>query len=115
MKGMILIPDISGFTNFVATTDPEVGINVIRELLDTVIDNNPLPVNLSEVEGDALLFYRVGKPLPVRELLLAVAQMNDAFNEKFAELKLKYNLAGKLIMKFIVHFGELAVYEIKRV
>ena len=55
MKGLIFIPDISGFTNFVKKIDDELGWKITRELLIEIIESNPLYLEISEIEGDAVL------------------------------------------------------------
>ena len=54
----ILIPDISGFTTFVARTELEHSAHIVTELLDVLAAANTTGLTLSEVEGDALLLYR---------------------------------------------------------
>ena len=65
-KGLVFIPDISGFTNFVTNTEIEHSRHVIQELLELLIDSNPLKLEISEVEGDAILFYKFGAPYKIR-------------------------------------------------
>jgi hypothetical protein len=113
MKGLIFIPDISGFTNFVKSIDMDLGVSITRDLLNEIIDNNPLDVELSEIEGDALLFYKTGKPLPLRQVFAGVQKMYDAFNCKFKSLKEQHGIELDLSLKFIVHYGEINVYEIR--
>ena len=56
-KSLLFIPDISGFTNFVQTTEVEHSQHVIAELLEILIDANANEFQLAEVEGDALFFF----------------------------------------------------------
>ena len=51
-KGLIFIPDINEFTNFVTNTEIE---HSRQELLEILIDSNSLGLEISEVEGDAIL------------------------------------------------------------
>ena len=57
-ESFLFIPDISGFTDFVNNTDIEHGQHIISELLQNIIDSNNLEMIVSEVEGDAVLFYK---------------------------------------------------------
>jgi len=59
MQGLIFIPDISGFTNFVKNIDIDLGVSITSDLLNGIIDNNPLDLDISEIEGDAVLYYRL--------------------------------------------------------
>ena len=55
---LIFIPDISGFTDFVNTTAIEHSQHIISELLEIIIETNYLGFEISEIEGDAVLFYK---------------------------------------------------------
>lgn len=113
MKGLICIPDISGFTNFVKSIEIDDGVSIIRDLLSEIIENNPLSLELSEIEGDAILFYKIGKPIPLDTVFDAFYQMYDAFDKKYYSLREKYNVHIDLSLKFILHYGEMSVYDIK--
>ena len=60
---LLFIPDISGFTKFVNSTEVAHGRHVIAELLDIIIGADELGLTVSELEGDAVFSYRDG-PLP---------------------------------------------------
>ena len=57
-RGLLFIPDISGFTRFV--TETEIGHSrlIIQELLEVLINANESGLEVSEIEGDAILFYK---------------------------------------------------------
>lgn len=55
---LIFIPDISGFSKFVNETDVIHSQHIIEELLEILIDANEMNLQLSEIEGDAILFYK---------------------------------------------------------
>ena len=57
-RGLIFIPDISGFTRFINETDIEHSRLIIQELLELLINENKINLQISEVEGDAILFYK---------------------------------------------------------
>ncbi|MEP7233227.1 MAG: DUF2652 domain-containing protein [Ginsengibacter sp.] len=113
MKGLIFIPDISGFTNFVKSTDINLGVSITRDMLNNIIDNNPLEMNLSEIEGDAVLFYKIGQPLPLKEIINGFTNMYEAFNNLFKKWKSQYYIEADLSLKLIVHYGDIIVYDIK--
>lgn len=113
MKGLIFIPDISGFTNFVRNIDIDLGVCITRDLLNKIIENNPLRMELSEIEGDSILFYKLGKPIPLKYVLKSFKIMYDAFDAGYLQWKLKYNIHTDLSLKLIVHYGNIAVYDIK--
>jgi hypothetical protein len=70
VQSLLFIPDISGFTNFVQTTEVENSQHVIAELLEILISSNTQELQLAEVEGDALFFYKENN-IPSQEKLLA--------------------------------------------
>lgn len=113
MKGLIFIPDISGFTNFVKSIDMDLGVSITRDLLNSIIDNNPLDMDLSEIEGDAVLFYKLGKPFPLKEVMSGFKNMYEAFDTRFKKWKLQYKIEADLSLKLIVHYGDIIVYDIK--
>jgi len=69
-KGTILIVDISGYTHFVKEADHAAGAQVISSLLSSIITNNTLGFHISEIEGDAILFYKYGKAVVEAHRLL---------------------------------------------
>ena len=84
-KSLLFIPDISGYTKFVQNTEVEHSQHVIAELLEILIDANTEQLQLAEVEGDALFFYKEGE-VPSREKLLA--QVETMFTAFYSHLKL---------------------------
>ncbi|MGB5482276.1 MAG: DUF2652 domain-containing protein, partial [Eudoraea sp.] len=78
-KSLLFIPDISGFTKFVQTTEAAHSQHVIAELLEVLIEANTEELQLAEVEGDALFFYREGELLSQEKLLAQIETMFTAF------------------------------------
>ncbi|MFQ5445796.1 MAG: DUF2652 domain-containing protein, partial [Saprospiraceae bacterium] len=74
-NALIFIPDISGFTRFVADVEISHSQHIIGELLDTLIGANETGLEVSEIEGDAILFYRFGEAPPAEALLAQVRRM----------------------------------------
>lgn len=119
-EGLLFLPDISGFTNFINETSSEHSKHIIAELLEILIDQNEIGLELAEIEGDALFFYKEG-PLPSRQEILSQAhKMYTAFH---SHLLLYDNLricscgacksAVDLKLKFIVHAGPLDYIEVR--
>ena len=113
-KGLIFIVDISGFTRFVSRTANEDGNLIIRQLFNSIINANELSFQISEIEGDAILFYRFGKPLPVSKILAQFRKMLRSFQAQIKKLKGIYPIVKDLSIKVIVHYGEMSVYQIGR-
>lgn len=119
-KSLLFIPDISGFTKFVQTTEVEHSQHVIAELLEVLIEANTQELKLAEVEGDALFFYKQGE-IPSQEKLLA--QIETMFTAFYSHLKLleKNRIcschacasAPNLQLKIVAHCGGLQYIEVQ--
>src|SRR5215207_9479083 len=81
-KGLLFIPDISGFTRFINETEIDHSRLIIQELLELLINANQLGLEVSEIEGDAILFYKFGDPPPMDELYRQVENMFCAFHRQ---------------------------------
>ncbi len=114
LKASIFIPDISGYTEFLSSTELEHSSHIINELLKVLVDSNSTDLTLAEIEGDALLFYRTGEPLSFAEMSRQVVEMFSNFH---AHLKIierdsicqcgACQTASNLSLKFVVHYGEI--------
>lgn len=119
-QGLLFIPDISGFTQFVSQSDIEHSRLIIQELLETLINANHMELEISEVEGDAILFYKYGEQPPLEELYAQVEKMFCAFH-RCISLYDTYrfcwcpacNSAVNLTLKIITHYGEFTGYNVK--
>ncbi|WP_339715710.1 DUF2652 domain-containing protein [uncultured Kriegella sp.] len=114
---LLCIPDISGFTKFMSDTDFELSSKVIPSLLNKIIYSNEIGLKVSEIEGDAVLFYRTGELPPFEEL---IAQCKFFYTEFYKQLAVLRNKNGHkrdaakipkiLGLKIILHYGqEIAV------
>ncbi|MCH8330473.1 MAG: DUF2652 domain-containing protein, partial [Bacteroidetes bacterium] len=113
-EALILIPDITGFTEFVNNTDIEHSQHIIAELLELLIDANQLNLEVSEIEGDAVLFYRFGKPPGIEEVVEQGKKMFIDFHEhlrRYAQDRIcncgACASADRLTIKVIVHSGHI--------
>lgn len=119
-RGLLFIPDISGFTRFVTDTEIEHSRLIIQELLEVLIDSNQLDLKISEVEGDAILFYKYGDSPDLQTLYKQVENMFRAFHRslnvydyrRFCYCK-ACNAAVNLSLKIITHYGEFTGYTIQ--
>ena len=108
----ILIPDISGYTDFMNRTELDHSAHIVNELLELIVNSNNSGFYLSEIEGDALLFYKKGEPLAWPGL---VRQCLDMFENFHKQLKIierdtvcqcgACQSATNLNLKFILHYG----------
>ncbi len=110
--GIILIPDFSGFTEFVFNTKLYTGEYIVRQLLSILIDVNDAYFDISEIEGDAILFYKYDKNPSYQKVSRVLRSMRNAFNMKILELNEMLNTTIELSLKFIVHYGKFSQYNI---
>lgn len=117
---LIFIPDISGFTKFVNSTEIDHAKHIIEELLEVLIDSNEIGLELSEIEGDALLFYRPGKAPTAAELLAQIQRMYVNFHGHLKRYETHRICscgaccsATDLSLKFVSHYGEVANKQVK--
>lgn len=110
---LICIPDISGFTKFMSDVDIELAAKVIPTLLNNIIYSNELDFKVSEIEGDAILFYRTGSLPTFNDL---INQMRFFYTEFYKQLKsldesfshlIKGNDIPEILgLKIILHYGK---------
>lgn len=117
---LIFIPDISGYTKFVNSTEILHAKHILEELLEVLINANEINMNLSEIEGDALLFFRKGKAPTLDEMMSQVKKMFIRFHEYLKQLETHRicscgacSTASNLTIKFIAHYGEVAENHVK--
>lgn len=110
----LLIPDISGFTSFVHSTELEHSQHIISGLLTTLIDANELDLTVAEIEGDAVLFYaenRVPQPLQVvaqaERMFLAFHRWIDEFVATCPCSCSACQSVRQLTLKVVAHAGPL--------
>ncbi len=110
--GIILIPDFSGFTEFVFNTKLYTGEYIVRQLLSILIDENNQYFKISEIEGDAILFYRYDPKPSYEKISKMLRNMKNAFNSKVQQLIVELSIPIDLSLKFIVHYGRFSQYNI---
>ncbi|GAA4153649.1 hypothetical protein GCM10022217_09650 [Chryseobacterium ginsenosidimutans] len=111
-NGIILIPDFNGFTEFVFNTKLYTGQYIVTQLLSTLIEANRDYFEISEIEGDAILFYRYDANPSYQKISKLLRNMQNAFNEKVKELSDILNTSIDLSLKFIVTYGKFSQYKI---
>jgi hypothetical protein len=119
-KGLLFIPDISGFTRFVNEIEIEHSRHIIQQLLEVLINANRLGLEISEIEGDAILFYKFGQPLELSEIYKQVEHMFCEFHRhlnaydsrKICQCRACVSAVG-LTLKVITHYGEFTTYNVK--
>ena len=109
---LLCIPDISGFTKFMGKADFELSSKVIPSLLNKIIYSNEIGLKISEIEGDAVLFYRNGELPSFEKLIEQCRFFYSEFYKQLNELREKYNdnvdakkIPQILGLKIILHHG----------
>ncbi|WP_084825441.1 DUF2652 domain-containing protein [Sphingobacterium sp. IITKGP-BTPF85] len=113
-KGLVFIVDISGYSQFIREISPPQGISIIRHLLKGIIKCNFLSFKISEIEGDAILFYHLGTPPSVKDILKQFGHMRNSFKKNLRHYYLKFPNIKHLDLKAIAHYGNLVEFRINR-
>ena len=118
--GLLFIPDISGFTQFINKTEIEHSRLVIQELLEILINANQIGLEISEIEGDAILFYKFGETPRLEELYKQIEKMFCSFHRHLISYEFRRLCQCKacssaigLTLKVITHYGEFSGYNVK--
>jgi hypothetical protein len=119
-SGLIFIPDISGFTQFVNSVELEHSQHIIQELLETILDANEMGLDVSEVEGDAILFYKLGVSPNLNVTYKQVEKMFLSFHKHLEQYESRRTCqcnacisAIHLTLKVITHYGEFTEYRLR--
>ncbi len=120
-RGLLFIPDISGFTRFVHESEIEHSRFIIQELLEILINANKIGLEVSEIEGDAILFYKYGDPPSLQQVYEQVRQMFCSFHSHLQAYEHRRICQCKacisavdLSLKVITHYGEFTGYNVKQ-
>jgi hypothetical protein len=119
-RGLLFIPDISGFTRFINEIELGHSQHIIQQLLEVLINSNQIGLEVSEIEGDAILFYKFGTPLELETLYRQVERMFCEFHRhlnaydqrKICQCRACV-AAINLSLKVITHYGEFTTYQVK--
>jgi len=112
-RGFLILADVSGFTAFVTTTELEHGSEIIAALLDEVIGHLSPPLEIQEIEGDAVF------ALGGERSELPRTRLFEVLEDAFAAFKLRQRAMqdaevclcgacqqiGTLDLKMVVHHG----------
>jgi hypothetical protein len=119
-KGLLFIPDISGFTRFVNEMEIDHSRHIIQELLEILINANQIGLEISEIEGDAILFYKYGDAPDLKTLYSQVEKMFCEFHRHIAAYEYRRLCQCKacraaigLSLKVVTHYGEFTGYNVK--
>lgn len=114
------IPDITGFTKFITSTeDPEFANQVISDVLNRTTKANLLNMSIAEIEGDAVFFYKTGRLPAINKVAKQCQLIYDTFTttiqeyqQSSPELYEKYLSKNQLGIKIVIHHGAISLTEI---
>ena len=119
-KGLLFIPDISGFTKFVTEMEIDHSRHIIEELLELMINSNDIGLEISEIEGDAILFYKYGEAPQMETLYKQVEKMFCEFHRHLMAYEYgrlcqcqACRAAVNLTLKVVTHYGEFTGYNVR--
>lgn len=126
---LLVVADISGYTPFMLTHERSSrhGDIIVSDLLETLMAHIDVPLEISQVEGDALFLYA---PMPVdaavwarrrHRLLERIIDLITRFNQRVAEIG-AYSVckcpacahSGDLKLKIVIHSGEALLTQVGR-
>ncbi len=110
----ILIPDISGFTEYMTTTELSHSSYAIHKLINAIVNTVGEEYEVSEIEGDAVLIIRKGPAPSQKEILDTCLSIFNAFHlqRNWMQHSTVCPCAAcvaisNLTLKFVVHYGPL--------
>ncbi|MBC7912725.1 MAG: DUF2652 domain-containing protein [Pyrinomonadaceae bacterium] len=114
------VPDITGFTKFIATSDLSFSSSFIPGLLRRLVNANIINLAVGEIEGDAIFFYRTGRLPSISMVAKQCRLLFQTFHNylKIIEKEDPENFAkhladGQMGLKIIVHYGDIMAANIK--
>ncbi len=126
-QGILLVSDISGYTNFVRqhTRSASHARQITVRLLKAIVSASSPPLSVAELEGDAVFFYALGSeeevPGLVKQVKEQIPRLFRAFTKELKVLSAGPDCSchacaciGALRLKQVVHAGEVAVEKIGR-
>ncbi len=114
-RATLFIPDITGFTKFVKSTEINHSKHIIEELIKIIIQEGKKEFEMVEVEGDAVFFYKedlVSPEVVVRTAKKIFIQFHkhllDYEHNRICECG-ACTTAVDLKLKFITHSGDISM------
>ena len=111
-EGALVLADISGYSKFIAQTEVDHSWSILHELLDTMVRSLQGRMDVSQVEGDAILFI---SGLTTPEVITAAEGTFVAFHRRLRDMQSVTTCPcnacaniGMLKLKFVVHHGKFS-------
>ena len=111
-EGALVLADISGYSAFIAQTEVDHSWSILHELLDTMVRSVAGRMDVSQVEGDAILFIS-GLSMP--DVVSSLEGTFIAFHRRLRDMQTVTTCPcsacaniGILKLKFVVHNGKFS-------
>jgi uncharacterized protein YndB with AHSA1/START domain len=112
--GFLLLADISGFDAYLANVELDHANDVLKELLELIIDTLSPPMQIASVHQDAVLAYQLQQELVRSETMLELTEATYfAFRDRLKSIARNNTCDCRacqavptLDLKFLVHYGE---------
>jgi uncharacterized protein YndB with AHSA1/START domain len=111
-EGALVLADISGYSKFVQQTEVDHSWSILHELLDTMVRSLSGRMDVSQVEGDAILFI---SGLSTADVIHALEDTFVAFHRRLRDMQAVTTCPcnacaniGILKLKFVVHHGRFS-------
>ena len=110
--GALVLADISGFTEFVTATELEHGPPIVADLLSHVMRHLSPPLQIQEVEGDAVFALGLDDEVVPERLPEVLDRAYVAFRSRQHEMQAAETCTcnacrniGRLDLKIVTHYG----------
>ena len=115
----LLLADLSGYTEYVAASEPEHAPAMAGDLVESVVKQLRPAFRLEKLEGDAAFLLAPANGLTGTQLLDAIDAAYDAFNRRVESLKQgttcdceSCRRVPDLDLKFVVHVGTVTRHRV---
>lgn len=117
--GFLFIADITGYTVYLSGSELEHAHDVLRRLLTLLIDSTRPPLQVSSLQGDAVLSYAISGDLLKPQTFIEIIESTYVNFRQAIELMVLNNRCqcracaniGALDLKFFLHAGSFIVQE----
>ncbi|MFN2221111.1 MAG: DUF2652 domain-containing protein, partial [Candidatus Promineifilaceae bacterium] len=117
--GYLLLADISGFDAYLANVELDHANDVLKELLELVVDSLSPPMQIASIHQDAVLAYQLQQEVSRGEGMLELTEATYmAFRDRLKSIARNNTCDCRacqavptLDLKFLVHYGEFSTQE----
>ena len=112
-RGVLLVADISGYTDYVVASPLEYAEDVVSDVTTTVVDRLGAVITVNKLEGDAAFGYALDEELDATMLLDTIEECYFAFRGRRRGIEHAVSCTcpactkvTDLDLKFVVHHGD---------